>query len=264
MKIIYLNTWGGRCGKGLYDWIKTQEVDIYCFQEIFSAPMLNSEERYFVDDDEHTIDLQIFEHLEDILPDYTSFFSAGSKGYINDSQFIDLPVGYGLGFFISNKIDVLEYASGLVYGKFRDNAIGFPPLSRSCQVARIAYLNSEIVIGNIHGLWEPTGKQDTPKREKQALAFGQFIRQVSKKDTPVFIGGDFNLLPDSKTFSLIGDYRNLITEFSICSTRTKLYKKPIKYADYMLASTTVSVKEIDVLQSPVISDHCVLFAEIDF
>ena len=55
--------------------------------------------------------------------------------------------------------------------------------------------------------------------------------------------------------------RNLIADYHVTSTRSQLYKKDIKFADYILTSPGIKVKDFKVLPDEV-SDHLAL--ELDF
>ena len=54
--------------------------------------------------------------------------------------------------------------------------------------------------------------------------------------------------------------RNLIAEFGITSTRSSLYTKPLRFADYMFVSNGIEVKDFKVLPDEV-SDHLALYLE---
>ena len=56
--------------------------------------------------------------------------------------------------------------------------------------------------------------------------------------------------------------RNLIQEYKIDSTRSALYKKSEKFADYVIVSQNVEVKDFKVLKEEV-SDHLPLFLEFN-
>ncbi len=56
--------------------------------------------------------------------------------------------------------------------------------------------------------------------------------------------------------------RNLVKEFGVKSTRSKLYTKPVKFADYILVSNDVKVNKFDVINMEV-SDHLPLFLDFD-
>ena len=80
----------------------------------------------------------------------------------------------------------------------------------------------------------------------------------------VVICGDFNLLPDTKSIKMLEEAGlvNLIKEYRITSTRTSLYSKSEKFADYIFVSKGVSVKDFKVLSDEV-SDHTPLYLELE-
>ncbi len=73
------------------------------------------------------------------------------------------------------------------------------------------------------------------------------------------MGGDFNVLPETKSIQLLeaAGMRNLVREFGITSTRSPLYTKPEKYADYIFVSKDIEVASFEVLPD-VVSDHMAL------
>jgi endonuclease/exonuclease/phosphatase family metal-dependent hydrolase len=75
-------------------------------------------------------------------------------------------------------------------------------------------------------------------------------------DCPKILMGDFNLLPDTESIKIIeaAGLRNLIKEFGITETRTELYKKKLRFADYAFVSPEIKVKDFKVLPD-VVSDH---------
>ena len=73
--------------------------------------------------------------------------------------------------------------------------------------------------------------------------------------------GDFNLLPNTQSLAILEEgMRNLIKEFGITSTRSELYTKSEKYADYILTSPDIAVHDFKVF-SDTISDHLPLMVE---
>ena len=82
-------------------------------------------------------------------------------------------------------------------------------------------------------------------------------------DLEKILCGDFNLLPNTESLAILSeDMKNLVKDFDITSTRSKLYTKPEKFADYILVSPDVSVKKFTVMQDEV-SDHLPLLLEFD-
>jgi endonuclease/exonuclease/phosphatase family metal-dependent hydrolase len=75
--------------------------------------------------------------------------------------------------------------------------------------------------------------------------------------------GDFNLRPDTQSMSIIeqAGVKNLIKEYNISSTRTSLYTKSEKYADYIFISDNLKESEFKVLPDEA-SDHSALMLTI--
>lgn len=258
MNIVSLNAWGGRRGDALLGWIEEAHADLYLLQEVFSAPALADDT--LPDGDGHHIRPNLYGDLRRILPGYTSLFVAGSRGYVNDSTWTGLPLEYGLAAFVGPSIPVVAVRSGLVHGTFRQSGEGAPPLSRSAQVVRCLAPEGPFTVGHMHGLWDPAGKHDTPARRRQAERFRDLLANAREPDDATVACGDFNVLPSSETFDVLGslDLRDLVRANDICSTRTALYTKPTRFADYMLVGPRVRVSRFEVLQEPIVSDHCAL------
>ena len=67
--------------------------------------------------------------------------------------------------------------------------------------------------------------------------------------------GDFNVLPDSQTFDVLGQtgLHDLVTGRGFASTRNSMYKKPGTFADYMLVNAPLMDAEFDVIRDPEVS-----------
>jgi len=116
-------------------------------------------------------------------------------------------------------------------------------------------------IFNIHGLWDPSGKTDTPNRIKQSENIVNFIKKFKGF---TILCGDFNLRPDTESVKILESelgLKNLITEHKITSTRTSLYtRSEEKFADYIFTSPNIEIKDFKVLPNEV-SDHAALYLE---
>jgi len=125
--------------------------------------------------------------------------------------------------------------------------------------------NSKWNILNFHGTPQPGDKLDNSER---LLASQNLIEIMKKQPGRKIIGGDFNLLPETKSvkmFEAVG-YRNLITEFQIPTTRNenawKLYPENKQlFADQVFVSRDISVKEFQAITN-LLSDHLPLILEI--
>ncbi|KND49134.1 MAG: hypothetical protein AB198_02640 [Parcubacteria bacterium C7867-003] len=254
MKLITLNTWGGRAGQQkLLDFFKkNQEVDIFCLQEIWSAPYnhLDGGLAGGVKIDHSDIMVYGKQEINNVLTDHVGLFHP---------HHLD---NYGLFTLLNKNIDLIDSGDLFVY-KER----GFVPVgdvgnhARNIQFTTIGQDNKKITIINFHGLWNGRGKTDSDDRILQSKNIINFLKTLNN---PFILCGDFNLLPDTESlmmFELFG-LRNLIKENNITSTRTSYYKKDGKFADYIFLSEGIEVVDFKVLNDQV-SDHSPLYLEFN-
>ena len=239
MKIITLNAWAGRAGedKILQFFEKYKDTDIICLQEIYHKAVK------VVSFDKGDM-LNIFSNIQKVLTEH--------KGYFRPSQ-----SNFGLALFIKKDIQVSDEGSISIYEV--ENYAGGSHSPRNLQYIHFLKDDKEYTIANVHALWNGMGKTDTEERLQQSIVIKNYMD--SAKGLKVLCG-DFNLLPDTKSISILEEgMRNLIKEYKITSTRTDYYKKPEKYADYVFVSPEVKVKDFQVLPNDV-SDHAPLLLEV--
>lgn len=249
MKLISLNTWGGRAGlDNLLAFLKDHEdTDIFCLQEAWSGgehmvgkiaggvPL-------------HGIVPQLIQEIETVLPGHRVFFRP---------HFYDF---YGLALFIKKDISVIEEGELFVYKERGYASIhDLGDHARNVQHATIETPSGLRTILNFHGLWNGKGKNDTEDRLLQSDNIINFIKHIPH---PYVLAGDFNLLPETESILKLesSGLKNLIKENNITSTRTSLYKKPVRFADYVFVSKEIRVADFNVLPEEV-SDHSALYLE---
>ena len=92
------------------------------------------------------------------------------------------------------------------------------------------------------------------------------IDEVEKYSLPVIIAGDFNLLPDASSLSLLNQrFRNLVLEFSITSTRPSFddgLDTGDIVCDYVFVNDQIHVSSLSVIDTA-ISDHYPLLLEFE-
>ncbi|HVO28803.1 MAG TPA: endonuclease/exonuclease/phosphatase family protein [Candidatus Paceibacterota bacterium] len=132
--------------------------------------------------------------------------------------------------------------------------------------AKVPSGDGHLHIGNFHGMSRPVDKLDDPARLRQSERLIDFFKG---KPGPKVIGGDFNLLPDTRSVLMFGEngYRDLIREFHIPTTRNEIAwaKFPDSkqyFSDYAFISPEVKLKSFSVPDSE-ISDHLPLILEIE-
>lgn len=266
-KIVSLNCWGGRLVKPLLPFIKNEGADVFCLQEMYSAPMDTPTPLVEKNAEELPAYPILYETLQNILPQYHGSFLPAAHGYLHDGATSEHTIRYGLATFHKSEHSLIAAKVGFVYSSFRYERWGEPPLPRNAHVIRIwrHNCNKAVVIAHMHGLWTPNGKMDNPIRIQQAKHLLELVRDISEQDDEIVVCGDFNVLPESKTFEILGELGlyDLVTTNGITDTRTSYYKKSPRYADYMLVSPNVKVLGFNAIPSPEVSDHRPLILEIE-
>lgn len=257
MRIISLNTWGGRAGKEiLLDFFKkyTDTTDVFCLQEIWSAPYEHLEGHLAggIEIDNEQIMVYGLQAIIEILPNHVPFFRPHHGDH------------YGLLMLVHKSLVIIEEGEIFVYkqkGYMVEGDVGNH--ARNIQYVTVKKEDALVTVINFHGLWTDSGagKKDTPDRLEQSAKILEFTQKLQN---PFILCGDFNLLPDTKSVQMFEDagLRNLIKEFGIISTRTSFYTKPQKFADYVFISKDLNLKDFKVLPDEV-SDHAPLLIEVE-
>lgn len=259
MRILCLNTWGGRAGKEkLLDFFKAEgpRTDIFCLQEIWAAPYLHLEGASAGGAEINNDQIMVYglREISAALPQHTAFF----RPHHEDN--------YGLLMMVRKEIPIVEEGEIFVHkhkGYKPEGDLGNH--ARNIQYVTVQSASGPITVVNFHGLWTGEGpgkgKQDNPERLEQSDRIVAFLKGIQN---PYILCGDFNLLPETESirkFESAG-LRNLIREYGIMSTRTSYYQKQVKFADYAFVSTDVVLKQFSVMPDEV-SDHAPLLIETE-
>lgn len=243
MKLISLNTWGGRVGDSLLDFFRgNADIDLFALQEVFHEA--DAKTRW-----NETERPGLFQEIQSALP--------GHQAYFAPSVFHE----WGLASFVKHSIRLAETGDMFVH-KTRDCLIGrdATTIGRNLQFLKMSLPDgAPLTIVNFHGLWNGKGKTDTEERLAQSRRVVDYLRTLSGD---IVLCGDFNLRPDTESlrlFERIG-LNNLVSKFGVTSTRTSYYPKPEKFADYIFTSPGIRVRDFRVLPDEV-SDHAALFLE---
>ncbi len=246
MKLITLNTWGGIVHEPLIKFIKqhSTDIDIFCLQEVFPAsvaPRLSLGK----------VRSNLFSDIQNILPDFNGYHAVAQE---ND-------VG-GLAIFIKKSFTINKIDHIVVFQQLNittdENQEDYFSMGRDLQRMEFNHLGKTYTVLNFHGMWVAKGKIDTDKRIEQS----EKIRKIfNESNGAKILCGDFNLRPDTKSIDILSKgNKNLVQEYKITSTRSSHYTKLVKFADYVIVSSEVEVKDFKVLQDEV-SDHLPLFLE---
>jgi endonuclease/exonuclease/phosphatase family metal-dependent hydrolase len=244
MKLICLNTWGGKVKDELHDFIskKAADTDIFCFQEVFDNALIARAGKL------GNIDKNLYTIITKLLP--------GHNGYYAPSQDDD----EGLAIFVKPHIKINEVDNVFVH-RYRNamESEDRTTLGRNIQYIQFSENDQEYTVINFHGLWNGAGKTDGPDRLNQSQKIREFIETKAKGK--VILVGDFNLEPNTESVAILEKgMHDLIKEYGITSTRSHYHKWPSKFADYAIVSNDLHVIRFEVLQDPV-SDHLPLLLE---
>lgn len=267
MRIVWLNAWGGAVWPALGDWIETLAPDILFLQEVIRAPE-DSPDWLIYADENRRLDQRanLFADVSARLPRHQSFFAPAARGPLADADGRVYASEHGLGAWVAQNLAVSDYTTRFIHGRYRADGWGAEPVPRTMQMMRIhgAGLGPDLVASQLHGIRQPGGKSDTAARAEQAEAIVDALERFAGPDEPVTLGGDFNLIPESATFQRLAKLglRDLVTGSGIEDTRTALYKKPQRHANYLLIRDAVSVTRFTVPAEPVVSDHRPLILEL--
>lgn len=260
MKLISLNTWGGKYFEPLIDFIKqhSKDTEIFCLQEIYDTSSDIKQYR-------NIIRANLLTELKNILKDFQCFYFPNLYGFDDEAKPTTFDLSYGPAIFIDNSIKVTEHKDYFVYReKFLNNLkTDFSNLATPLQYICFKLNKKRFAIFNFHGTSHPAHKLDSKKRIDQSRQAKEIIN--SKAGAKILVG-DFNLLPETQSIKIFEkDMKNLIKEFHILRTRSNLspyFRKPNfqKFADYTFVSYDIKVIDFQVPDVK-ISDHLPLILE---
>ncbi len=261
MRIVSLNAWGGREWEALADWLPEIGADVLCLQEVIRAAEPSPDWLVYTDL-VRTLDQRtdLYADVSRSLPNHEGRFVAAAQGSLRDAEGRDYRSEHGLGLWRRRDLAITGTEEGFVHGSYRADGWGPEPVPRRMQAVRFEGL----VVAHFHGLRDPAGKGDMPARAAQARALRAGLDRLAQPGDRIVLGGDFNLLPGSETFDILAPLglRDLVTGRGIEDTRTALYKKPQRHANYMLVTPNVEVLGFEVPATPILSDHRPLILDI--
>jgi endonuclease/exonuclease/phosphatase family metal-dependent hydrolase len=266
LRILSLNGWGGRFGEELVAWLRDADPDVLCLQEVTNTPGATSPRLIYRDG---TMELpqqaNLFREVADVLPAHQAFFCPAVRGPLFDGD-TEIPSEWGLATYVRGAFPVIGQIQDFVHGAFSPDNYGKHPRPRNAHAVRLHdYLTSRTtVIVHLHGLRDLNGKEDTPARDAQTDRLVALIDRIRRDGDGLVVCGDFNVLPGSRMIEALRGLglTELVTARGFSDTRTSFYRKTPRFADYMLVSGSIAVREFDVVREPEVSDHRALLLEI--
>ena len=261
-----LNGWGGKLHDVLLPYVAESAPDILCLQEVVHSPTTDKDWLTYRDGD-HVLPQRanFFRDVCRALPDHVAVFCPAAQGVLWDDQ-VSIPSQFGLATFVHKSIPIIEQVQGFVHKDYSPVGYGDHPRSRNAHGVRVFdYENNRpVCVTHMHGLRDLNGKMDTPERAVQAQRLLDVSRRISRAGDLCVVCGDFNVEPDSETLKILvqAGLTELVAHWGFLSTRNSFYKKPGKFADYMLVSDKDEVQGFRVIYDPEVSDHCPLVIDL--
>ncbi len=220
------------------------DADIFCLQEIFNGSDEENIELFTNLTNFGDIEIHLLERIKKLLPNHTARFCPSFEN------------SFGTAIFVKNGLEVTESGEVLLYrnASFPNLKESDEDIARKMQWLKLKVGRTELTVMNVHGHWA-SDKLDNDARIEQSKKILEF---VGRTHGPKVLSGDFNLSLDTESVRMLDEkMENLVRKHNVESTRTRLYTKSGKHADYIFTSPEISVESFEVLPDEV-SDHAPL------
>ena len=132
----------------------SSEVDIFCFQEVFSG---EKTARSYLGE----VQLNLFSEMQNILPDFNGYHATAQEGDVG-----------GLAIFIKKSFTINKIEHVVVFEEsnegMEETDERYFSMGRDLQRLEFKHLNKIYTILNFHGMWLASGKGDAGKRILQS------------------------------------------------------------------------------------------------
>jgi endonuclease/exonuclease/phosphatase family metal-dependent hydrolase len=263
--VISLNAWGGARFDDLDPWLGTCGADILCLQEVTHTPGIGGWTRF--DDADRSLP-QRADLLNDVrarLPHHHGLYAVSDAGPVWDDERHCHQQDFGVATYVDEALAVVAMRTGFVHGAYTEHHGRWPTDGRPRNALAVRVFDRAarrfVTVVNLHGLRDPRGKVDTPARQAQAENLLDLVAGIRESGDLTVVCGDFNLLPDSATFRLLAE-TGLTDLVGHADTRTSLYAKASRHANYLLISDPNAVAHFDIMATPEVSDHRALVLDV--
>lgn len=243
MKLIQLNVWTGRLVSCLAQFLKQEQPDILCLQELIDLPSGDN------------INYLSRKEIQEITGlEYAFLSPVISYNYFNRRA------TFGNG--IISRFPIVESETIFTRGSFQENFdyFGQDYNMRNLQHAVVQTPNGiQLHLLNHHGHHIPNHKNGNAETMRQTKEIADY---ASALKGPVILTGDYNLSPKSDSIKQINAVlRNLIGETKVKTTRTIMTHKT-EVCDYIFVNQAIKVNKFEVSKT-IVSDHRALILEFD-
>jgi endonuclease/exonuclease/phosphatase family metal-dependent hydrolase len=245
VKIIQANAWMGNLMSSLLTFLKQEQPDIICCQEIFSTPQSLL---FFANHQIHGRLSELFAYQ--FFAPSLSFDVAGSEVQLGNAVYSRWPLENQRTYFTAG-----AYAPGQTASNLNVNI-------RNIQLCTIKLPGKQpLTVANHHGYWDP----DPDGNEHTLASMKQAADQLASAEKPLIVCGDFNVHPGAAAMHEFDRLKlhNLTVEYGLDTTLSSASRvtRPVA-CDYILASDEVHVSSFKAA-SELVSDHKALVMEFE-
>lgn len=247
MKLIQLNIWQGRLLRQIVDYLRQEQPDFMCLQEVYSSEI-----------DTPLYDfLRSYEHIQAAFPDYHGYFSAcyemsmlGQAFKFGNALFSRYPITDTETIFINN-----EYQTYKTFAAYVTN-------TRNLQRATVQLGNGKSFwLINHHAYWDPA--PSGVGSEKSKMKMQKVAAIVENSPGPIIFAGDLNVVPASPTMQPIQSIlRDLTQTYKLPTTLSQFGKVPNVPCDHVCVSDEVEVRSF-AASDALVSDHKALVLDFE-
>jgi endonuclease/exonuclease/phosphatase family metal-dependent hydrolase len=256
VRVVSLNAWCGGMLEPLTEWLPGCGADVLCVQEVTWTPGHDGWVTYADADRTLRQRSSLFEDLRRALPGHQAQFLSCDTGPVRGEDGVVRRQHFGIATLVDPHLAIIGGEASFVHGTFaHHDAWPSEDRGRVAHAVRVAEGDGRhITVAHLHGVRMSSGKGDSPQRRRQAEQVAALVGRVGRPGDLVVVAGDLNILPDSETFEVLG-HAGLTDLVGDADTRTSVYTKPSRHADYLLVSDRDVVASFEVLAAPEVSDH---------
>lgn len=125
MRIVSLNTGGGRLFEALIGWVRATEADVWCFQEVTRAPGGEAGWLDFMDGDVRLPQrADLYRDLSQALPGHDGTFLPAATGTLHDRHGTPVRNAFGLATFVRAGLPVIGATARFIHGRYSPDGWG--------------------------------------------------------------------------------------------------------------------------------------------
>ncbi len=232
--------WNGRLERAIVNFLKEEQPDIICLQEVVSLEG-GAGGWFFMTLEDLTDQL----NTNKLYAPFLNFNFMNRKAEVGNAILSNLPMTHEATIFTGG-----EYLEG------------FDSTETSGNINNLLHVSFNLPAGKLnvlthHGHLVPGTKEGNEETVRQSRMIADYVTTL---DEAVILTGDFNLSPSSESIGILSEVlTNLSVENNLASTYSEFGKNQ-EVCDYIFVNNEVDVKSFSVSQT-IVSDHLALIME---